>query len=192
MMKIGIYVALLAIVVASSASANEVYTFDQSQSKIGFKIHHFVGVTPGKFTKFSGKIDIDREHPERSSVTAAIDVRSIDTGILKRDEHLRSAEFFNAAKFPQINFRSRSCKQTGPQSADVIGDITMHGVTRSIVLHVDLTTVPSEVKRTRWSVTTAPLRRSEFGLMFSKTAEAISGIGQEVAIEIEIEATKAR
>src|SRR2546426_319154 len=87
--------------------ANETYKFDLSGSTIGFTVHQFLGTTHGKFTKFEGKIDIDREHPEKSSVVAKIDVASINTGIVKRDNHLRSPEFFNVAKFPEITFKSR-------------------------------------------------------------------------------------
>jgi polyisoprenoid-binding protein YceI len=184
--------ALFALLGGAAVQAKDVYSFDQGHSRIGFKIHHFIGVTTGKFTRFSGKIDIDREHPEQSSVNARIEVRSIDTGIRKRDDHLRSDEFFDVTKFPEITFRSRSVRRTGPQAGDVTGEFTMHGVTRTITLHVKLLTAgEGEAKQTRWSVTTEPLRRSDFGLMFSKTAEAVSGIGQEVTVDIEIEAVKA-
>ena len=134
--------------------------------------------------------DIDREHPENSSVTAKIDVASIDTRIQKRDNHLRSPEFFNVEKFPEITFKSRNVTRTGPQSGDIAGDLAMHGVTKPIVLHVKLLTSPNDATHTRWAVSTEPLNRREFNLMFSQGAEAISGISQTVAIEIEIEATR--
>ena len=178
--------------VIPAASANEAYKFDPSGSTIGFSVHQFLGTTQGKFTSFSGKIDVDREHPENSSVTAQIEVRSIDTHIKKRDDHLRSPEFFNVEKFPQITFRSRSVKRTGPQSGDILGDLTMHGVTRPITLHVKLITPVSETNRTRWAVTTEPISRRDFNLMFASGAEAVSGISQTVAINIEIEAKRAQ
>ena len=174
---------------ASSALARETYRFDQARSTIGFNVHQYLGTTHGKFTKFDGKIDIDRERPENSSVTARIDVRSIDTGIRKRDDHLRSAEFFNAEKYPEITFKSRSVKRTGAQAGDILGDLSMHGVTRPITLHVRLLSSPNESK-SRWAVTTEPLNRREFQLLFSQSAEAISGISQNVGITIEIEATR--
>jgi polyisoprenoid-binding protein YceI len=186
---------IAAVVVAgltSVASANETYKFDASGSAIGFTVHQFLGTTHGKFTSFSGKIDVDREHPENSSVTAQIDVRSIDTHVKKRDDHLRSPEFFNVEKLPQITFRSRSVKRTGPQSGDILGDLTMHGVTRPITLHVKLVTPVNETNRTRWAVTTEPISRRDFNLMFASGAEAVSGISQTVAINIEIEAKRAQ
>jgi polyisoprenoid-binding protein YceI len=186
---------IAAVVVAGfspAASANDTYKFDPSGSAIGFTVHQFLGTTHGKFTSFSGKIEVDREHPENSSVTAQIHVRSIDTHIKKRDDHLRSPEFFNVEKFPQITFRSRSVKRTGPQSGDILGDLTMHGVTRPITLHVKLLTPINETSRTRWAVTTEPISRGDFNLMFASAAEAVSGISQTVAINIEIEAKRAQ
>ena len=174
----------------SPAFAGETYKFDQSGSTIGFSVHQFLGTTHGKFTKFSGKIDVDREHPENSSVIARIDVRSIDTGIQKRDDHLRSPEFFNVEKYPEITFKSRSVKRTGPQSGDILGDFTMHGATRPITLHVKLLTPANDAKQTRWSVTTEPLNRKEFNLIFAPAAESMSGISQSVSINIEIEARR--
>ena len=154
-------------------------------------MHQFLGTTHGKFTNFSGRIEVDREHPENSSVTTQIDVRSIDTQIKKRDDHLRSTEFFDVEKFPRITFKSRTVKRTGPQSGDILGDLTMHGVTKPITLHVKLLTPINDTGRTRWSVTTDPITRRDFNLMFAPAAESVSGISQTVAINIEIEAKRA-
>jgi polyisoprenoid-binding protein YceI len=187
--------ALLAAVViaglTSVSSANETYKFDQSGSTIGFSVHQFLGTTRGKFTNFTGRIEVDREHSENSSVAAQIDVRSIDTRIKKRDDHLRSPEFFNVEKFPNMTFKSRSVKRTGPQSGDILGDLTMHGVTKAVTLHVKLLTPINEINRTRWSVTTDPINRQDFNLMFAPATETISGISQTVAINIEIAANRA-
>jgi polyisoprenoid-binding protein YceI len=191
-MRLRSLVATFAIAALSpAAAAKEIYKFDPSGSTIGFSVHQFLGTTHGKFTKFNGKIEIDRERPENSSVTARIDVSSIDTRINKRDDHLRSAEFFNVEKFPQITFKSRTVKRTGPQNGDILGDLTMHGVTRPITLHVKLLTPIDETSRTRWVVTTDPITRRDFSLMFAPPTETISGISQTVAINIEIEARRA-
>ncbi len=171
--------------------AGETYKFDQTHSKIGFEVQHLLGKVRGEFHRFSGTIDLNREAPEQSSVNARIEVSSIDTGIVKRDNHLKSADFFNAQKFPDITFKSRNVKPTGDNSADVAGDFTMHGVTKPIVLHVQLVD-PGTGDRSRWKVTTAPLKRSDFGLLFGGTAEAVSGIGQNVSVSMEIESTRAR
>jgi polyisoprenoid-binding protein YceI len=183
--------AVLIAGLSPAVLANETYRFDPSGSMIGFSVHQFLVTTHGKFTKFTGKIDVDREHPENSSVTAQIDVRSIDTRIKKRDDHLRSAEFFNVEKFPQMTFKSRSVKRTGPQSGDIVGDLTIHGVTKPITLHVKLLTPLTQASQTRWTVTTEPITRRDFNLMFAPAAESVSGISQTVAINIEIEAKRA-
>jgi len=186
--------SITAFVVAglsSAALANETYKFDPSGSTIGFSVHQFLGTTHGKFAKFNGRINVDREHPENSSVTAQIDVRSIDTRIKKRDDHLRSAEFFNVEKFPQITFKSRSVKQTGPQSGDILGDLTLHDVTKPVTLHVKLLTPLNETSQTRWGVTVDPITRRDFNLVFAPATETVSGISQTVAINIEIEAKHA-
>jgi polyisoprenoid-binding protein YceI len=186
-----IVVAVAVVSLCSAALANETYRFDPSGSTIGFSVHQFLGTTQGKFTKFNGKIDVNREHPDNSSVTAQIDVRSIDTRIKKRDDHLRSAEFFNVDKYPQITFKSRSVKQTGPQSGDILGDLTIHGVTKPVTLHMKLLTPLNDTSRTRWAVTVDPLTRRDFNLMFAPATETVSGISQTVPINIEIEAKRA-
>jgi polyisoprenoid-binding protein YceI len=191
-MRFGNVIAALVIAgVGSTAAAKENYKFDPSGSSIGFSVHQFLGTTRGKFATFSGRIEVDREHPENSSVTAQIDVQSIDTRIKKRDDHLRSAEFFNVEKFPQMTFKSRSVRRTGPQSGDILGDLTIHGVTKPITLHVKLLTPLNETARTRWAVSCDAINRRDFNLMFAQGTEAISGISQTVAINIEIEAKRA-
>jgi polyisoprenoid-binding protein YceI len=191
-MKLPNLVAAVAVAALSpTVLAGEIYKFGPSGSTIGFSVHQFLGTTQGKFTKFNGKVDVNREHPENSSVTAQIDVRSIDTQIKKRDDHLRSAEFFNVEKYPQITFKSRSIKQTGPQSGDVLGDLTIHGVTKPITLHVKLLTPLNDTNRTRWAVTVDPITRRDFNLMFAPATETVSGISQTVSINIEIEAKRA-
>ena len=187
---------LLALLLLGPFSAPaETYKIDSAHSQIAFSLHQFVSSVRGEFHRFSGTIEVDRDHPERSSVTARISVGSIDTKIQKRDHHLLSAEFFDAAKFPEITFKSRSVKRTGESSGDIIGDFTMHGVTKPMTLHVKLSTPPSGEslpERTRWIVTTDPINRKDFGLMFSSATESISGISSSVTPTIEIEAVRAK
>jgi len=187
---------LLALLLLAPFSAPaETYKIDSAHSQIAFSLHQFVSSVRGEFHRFSGTIEVDRDHPERSSVTARISVGSIDTKIQKRDHHLLSAEFFDAAKFPEITFKSRSVKRTGESSGDIAGDFTMHGVTKPMTLHVKLATPPSGQslpERTRWIVTTDPINRKDFGLMFSSATESISGISSNVTPTIEIEAVRAK
>ena len=180
-------VLLIAVAVMAEAYGRQNFKIDPPHSTIAFKVRHLLGTAKGNFSKFSGTIVVDRDHPEQSSVAVRIEAASIDTGITKRDEHLR-AELFEVARYPEITFKSRRVKHTGTNSAEIVGDLTMHGVTREITLTVQLISSDG----TRWRVSTVPLRRSEFGLVFSKTAETISGIGDEVAVDIEIEAVPSK
>jgi polyisoprenoid-binding protein YceI len=176
---------LLALAICASANGAETFKIDSARSTIAFKVRHLLGTAKGTFSKFTGTIVVDREHPEQSSVSVKIATASMDTGIAKRDEHLREG-LFNVEKYPEITFKSRRVKQTGANSGQIVGDFTMHGVTREITLNVQLASDGEK----RWRVTTAPLHRSEFGLLFSKSAEAMSGIGDDVAVDIEIAAER--
>jgi len=182
------------LLLAPSSAPAETYKIDSAHSQIAFSLRQFVSSVRGEFHRCSGTIEVDREHLERSSVTARISVASIDTKIQKRDHHLLSVEFFDAAKFPEITFKSRTVKQTGENSGDILGEFTMHGVTKPMTLHVKLATPPSGEslpERTRWIVTTDPINRKDFGLMFSSATESISGISSNVTPTIEIEAVRA-
>jgi polyisoprenoid-binding protein YceI len=174
---------LIALIALASAARAETFKIDSAHSRIGFSVRHLIGTARGQFSKFSGTIVVDRDHPEQSSVTVTIEAASIDTGIAKRDEHLRS-ELFEVAKYPDITFKSRRVKQTGTNAGEITGDLTMHGVTRPVALNVQLV-------GDRWRVASAPLRRRQFGLVFSKSAETVSMIADAVGVEIEIGGTGA-
>src|SRR5436853_1958295 len=185
-----LFAALLFVPLGAFA---ETYKIDTAHSRIAFSLHQFVSTVRGDFHRFSGTIEVDREHPERSSVTARISVASIDTKIQKRDHHLLSPELLDAAKFPEITFKSRSVKQTDENSGEILGDLTIHGVTKPMTLHVKLATPPSSEslpERTRWIVTTDPINRKDFRLMFSSATEAIYGISHHVTPKIESETVK--
>src|SRR5437588_10937311 len=127
---------LLALLLLAPLTAPaETYKIDSAHSQIAFSVHQFVSSVRGEFHRFSGTIELDRDHPEQSSVTARISVGSIDTKIQKRDHHLLTPEFFDAAKCPEITFKSRSVKRTGERSGDIAGDFIIHGVTKPIIWH---------------------------------------------------------
>jgi polyisoprenoid-binding protein YceI len=177
-----------------TASAQDTYQIDPVHSAIGFKVRHFFSYVNGSFRKFEGTINLDSDHPEKSSVNATIDVASIDTKNDNRDNDLRGTDFFDVAKYSTITFKSRSVKQTGADSADVIGNLTMHGVTKEITLHVKFLGKGKGMGGkpiSGWQVTSEPLKRSEYGLTWSKMVEGTAAVGEEVTISIDVEADKA-
>ncbi len=191
-MKKLIHFVLVALICIAQAASAQTLNFDPEHSVISFKVRHMLGTASGKFTKFTGTIDIDPERPENSSVTATIQAASIDTANATRDKHLR--ELFEVQQFPTISFRSKSVKRLGENTADVMGDFTMHGVTKPVTLRVKFLGVQGQPgkRTTRWQITTTPLKRSEFRLRWSGPVEAASMIGDDVNIDMQIEAAEAR
>src|SRR6476620_9403491 len=106
----------VAVLVWPSICAAETFRIDPARSTITFKVRQFFGTVSGRFQQFSGEIELDREQPEQSKVHATIQLRSIKTGIAKRDRHLLSPGFFDVAKYPELTFQSRRVKQTGKES----------------------------------------------------------------------------
>ena len=123
---------------SSVQAAVETYTIDPVHSSVGFSIRHFVSKVPGRFTKFSGTITVDRDNLENSSVEASIDVGSINTASERRDNDLKGAAFFDAEKFATITFKSKVWKKTGADTFDVTGDLTIKDVTKEVGLNVTL------------------------------------------------------
>jgi polyisoprenoid-binding protein YceI len=174
---------------ASTQAAVETYQIDPVHSSVGFTIRHFFTNVPGVFTKFSGAITVDRDHLENSSVTATIEVPSVDTHTEKRDNHLRSPDFFNAAKFPVMTFKSTAWKQTGDGAFDVTGDLTIKDVTKPVVLKVKLLGFGPGMQGavlSGWEASTT-LNRNDFGITtFPKM------LGDDVGVTISVEADLAK
>jgi polyisoprenoid-binding protein YceI len=189
-----VFAALLGASILSSARAEEVYKLDPVHSSISFKVRHFFSYVNGSFKKFEGTISVDRDHPEKSSVTATIDPASIDTKNEKRDADLRSEDFFEVAKYPTITFKSKSVTQTGADSGDIVGNLRMHGVTKEITLHVKFLGKGQGMGGkpiSGWQVIPEPIKRSEYGLTWSKMVEGTAVVGEEVTVAIDVEADKA-
>jgi polyisoprenoid-binding protein YceI len=181
--------AALAAGISNMASAAvETYTIDPVHSSVGFSVRHFLTKVPGLFTKFSGTITVDRDNLENSSVTATIDVGSVSTNNEKRDNHLKSPDFFDAANFATITFTSKSWKKTGDNTFDVTGDLTIHGVTKEVVLKVDLLGFGPGMMGAQlsgWDASTT-LNREDFGV--KGPAMLGKALGSEVGVSITVEA----
>jgi polyisoprenoid-binding protein YceI len=166
-------------------AAVETYKIDPVHSTVGFTIRHFFTNVPGDFTKFSGTITVDRDHLENSSVEATIEVPSIDTRVEMRDNDLRSGHFFDAAKFPAITFKSKSWKKTADGSFDVVGDLSIHGVTKEVTLNVKSLGFGPGMggKMISGWVATTTLNRNDFGI-----TRYPGMLGDDVPVTINIEA----
>lgn len=172
----------------------ERWAIDTAHSSVDFVVRHMVvSKTRGTFTDWSGMIEVDRANPSASSVTASIAIASVDTRDKKRDDHLRSAEFFDAAMFPTITFQSRRVTIKG-ENLEVVGELTMHGQTRQVTLEVEyngLNQDPWGNARVHYSAKTS-FSRKDFDIGWNKALEA-GGVlvGDTVSVEIEVEALRA-
>ncbi len=186
--------ALLAVLLAAPpALAADTYVVDKAHSDAIFTVRHLMSKVTGRFGDFSGTINIDREKPESSSVEFALQAASIDTNVPDRDKHLRSADFFDAEKNPQITFKSSKMKATGKDTYDVTGTFTMRGVSKEITLPV---TVLGEMKDGRGTPkigfeTSTTLNRKDYGVSWNRALDAGGYIlGDDVKVTITLEAGK--
>jgi polyisoprenoid-binding protein YceI len=168
----------------------DTYTVDRAHSEAAFQVRHIFTKVRGTFRDFSGTINFDKAKPESSSVEFRIKTASIDTGIQKRDDHLRTADFFDVANHPEIAFKSTKIVSKGNNTFDVTGDFTLHGVTKSIVLPVTFLGEQKFMKGAKAGFETAvTINRKDYGLNWNRALE--SGgmlVGEEVEIAINIEA----
>ena len=130
-------ISVLAVLLLTGTGFAETYSIDAVHSSVGFGVRHIVSRVSGGFTDFSGTIMYNPDHPEKSSVEVTIKVASINTNSGRRDNHLRSPDFFDAEKYPEIMFKSTAAKKQGDKLM-VTGDLTMHGVTKSVVVPVEV------------------------------------------------------
>jgi len=183
--------ALLALasgLVSAAAAAVETYQIDPVHSSVGFTIRHFVSKVPGSFTKFSGTITVDRDNMENNHVSATIDVGSLSTANEKRDAHVKSPDFLDFAKYTTITFTSTAWKKTGDDTYDVTGDLTIKGVTKSVVLKVTSSGFAPGMQGAMlsgWEATTT-IKKSDFGA--AGPGMMAKAIGDDVAVTIDIEA----
>lgn len=165
------------------------YTFDEAHSTARFWVRHMmISKVHGEFSDLTGRVAFAPSAPEEATVEANIGVASLTTNQDQRDAHLKSADFFDAEKFPAIHFKSTSIRKTGDEAFDVTGDLTIHGVTKPVTFK---TTITPEVKNPNggykigFSVT-GMLNREDFGMTWNQALEA-GGVlvGKEVNFEID-------
>lgn len=188
-------VLILGILVPAglAAAATETYKMDPNHSSVGFTIRHFFSKVPGRFAKYEGSIVLDPKNLSTAKVNVTIDTASIDTGVADRDNHLRSPDFFDAAKYPTITFVSTGVTPTGPNKATVKGNLTMHGVTKPVTLEAEILGFGPDTwggQRGGFEGGTQ-INRQDFGVAWNKAVEGGGMVlGNEVDIILNIEAVR--
>lgn len=170
------------------------YKIDPMHSTIGFAIRHYeINWVNGVFHNFSGVIHFDQANVTRSSVEFTAKIDSIDTGVAPRNNHLKTADFFDAEKFPEMSFKSTKVEKKGKNAYLAYGDLTIKGVTKSISIPFTLSGAIKDAQgNTRFGVDAATkIDRRDYGITFGKPM-AIGGfdIGNEVTIKLQLEAVQ--
>lgn len=172
------------------------YQIDPSHSSASFSIKHMmIAKVHGAFDRLKGELTFDPKTPSQSQISVEIEAASINTGEPKRDEHLRSADFFDVSQFPLLTFKSTSIEVVGSsEGLKVIGDLTIHGVTKAITLEVE---GPSAELKDPWgnlrigASAKTKIKRKDFGLTWNSALEAGGFlVGDDVQIELDVQFVK--
>jgi polyisoprenoid-binding protein YceI len=185
---------LTASVSAPGVMAGEALKIDHSHSTIGFSVRHLFSRVNGQFREFEGTIEFDEKAIEASKVTASIKAASVDTNVQGRDEDLRSKRFFDAASFPTLEFVSTGVKKVDGASFEISGKLTMHGVTKDVVLSAEFLGKgkdPWGNLKYGFHAETI-VNRKDFGMQWNEVVET-GGVlvGEEITITLDIEAAPA-
>ena len=183
-----------AVLVAASAFAADNFVVDKNHSEATFQVRHLVSRISGRFDDFSGAISVDQANPAASSVEFTIKTPSINTGVADRDKDLRSANFFEVEKYPEISFKSTSIKPSSRKDVyDVTGTFSMHGVTKSITLPVEfLGFIKDPRGNQRAGFTThITLNRKDYGINWNRALDnGGTLLSDDVDVTVNIEAAK--
>ena len=183
---------LLCAALAAPAAA-ETFEIDPNHSSVGFRVRHLVGKVRGAFDKFSGTVDYQEGKPASWKANASIETASINTANSKRDEHLRSGDFFDVEKCPKMGFASTKVTQGKDGKLKLLGDLTLHCVTKPVALDLEIGGAVNDPwgNRRLGASATGKVNRKDFGMTWNVAVEA-GGVlvGKKVDIEIEVEAHK--
>jgi polyisoprenoid-binding protein YceI len=183
MAKFVLAVAAL-LTTATITAAGETYRIVTNGSEVSFQVRHITGPVRGTFTDFSGTLDLDAVHPERSSIQFRIKAASVDTGNEKRDAHLRTADFFDVAAHPEIVFTSTKIVAVTAATFAVSGWLSIRGVTRDVVLPVTRVGEGDQADAVFTTVTT--LNRKDYSITWNR---ALDTGGWVLADEVEVSIT---
>ncbi|MGB3551371.1 MAG: YceI family protein [Candidatus Binatus sp.] len=192
--KTAIAIAIAVVVALPVLAHADSWQIDSSHTSVEFTVRHMmISNVKGQFQKTTGTITANGNDPASAKVDVTIDASSVDTRVERRDAHLKSPDFLDVAKFPTITFKSTKVEAAGPNKWTMTGDLTIHGVTRPVVLDVEGSGPPIQVMgHTRAGASaTGKIKRSDFGLTWNKALET-GGVlvGDDIAISIDVEAVK--
>lgn len=188
-------IAPAALLSLPGLSLAENWTIDPVHSTASFRVKHMmISDVSGSFRDIRGTLVLDRENIEKSQVDVTMAATSIDTGMQKRDDHLRSSDFFDVATYPNLTFTSKQVKEVSGNQFTLVGDLTIHGVTRKVELQV---TGPTAEAKDPWgnirtaAKATARINRKDFGLTWNSALET-GGVlvGEDVLIELDVQFIK--
>lgn len=181
--------ALVALPLTAQA-APVAYKLDPAHTAVVFIVDHLgFAKAMGRFNTFAGELSFDKDAADKSSLSVTIDTTSVDTNHAKRDEHLKSPDFFNAKEFPKMTFKSTKIETTGDKTGKLHGDLTLLGVTKPVVLDVTFNkdgVSPASKQETVGFSARGTIKRSDFGMKYG-----VPNIGDDIQIIIESEAVKA-
>lgn len=170
------------------------YNIDPAHSIVGFAIRHLeINWVEGRFKDFTGKINFDDKNITGSSVEFTARIESVDTGVESRDKHLRTADFFDAAQYPLMTFKSTRVERKGKDGYVLHGDLTLRGVTKPVALPFTITgAIKDPWGNTRFGVQAqAKINRRDYGFSWGKALENGGlDIGNEVSIDLQLEAVR--
>lgn len=186
--------AALAVSLAAAPALAATWELDPAHSEVGFRVRHMaVSWTRGRFDAVSGKLELDEKDLSKSKAEVAIETKSVNTSVKDRDDHLRSADFFDVEKFPKMTFVSKKFEQRGDKLT-IEGELTLHGVTKTVKLEGEALSKPAKDPWGNLRIgtrATAKLSRKDFGLTWNKALE-LGGVlvGDDVEIALEVEFTR--
>jgi polyisoprenoid-binding protein YceI len=182
-------VIALFLIPAATLAAQDTWQIDPMHSSAQFSVRHLgISTVRGAFTKVSGTILLDDANPAKDQITASIDAASVDTRVEMRDNDLRSPNFFDVQRYPTITFKSKKIEPAGPGKLKIAGDLTIHGVTKEVVLDVD---GPTAAIKDPWG---NPRRGASASTKVIRQDFSVNGapgvVGDEITITLDVEFIK--
>ena len=187
-----VFIVVLSLILILPAAAQmqtsnlQTWNIDSNHTAAQFSVRHLgISTVRGAFTRVSGSVQYDPSDPAKTTIDAAIDANSVDTRVEKRDSDLRGPSFFDVAKYPTLTFKSKRVETAGSGKMKVVGDLTIHGVTKEVILDVDGPTAPIKDPKGNLHMgasATTTVNRKDFGVNGAGAA-----VGDDVSITIDME-----